>query len=120
MQYRIYVNGKPFDVVIQAVGETGPEPGTIQAPIQPTIPVQPAAPGPVRTAEERVLSPFPGTVTELPVSVGQTVEAGQVLVVVEAMKMQNDLVAPRRSVVKQILVSKGTLVSTDDVLVVLT
>ncbi len=53
------------------------------------------------------------------VSVGQQVAAGECLVVLEAMKMENEVVAPCAGTVKQILVSKGTAVDTDDVLVVL-
>jgi biotin carboxyl carrier protein len=113
MQYRIHVNGKPFDVVIEPLGGT---PSANPAPANVAPPVPAAAPS---GNEERVVSPFPGNVLQVSVAVGQAVTSGQCLVVIEAMKMQNEIVAPCNGVVKQVLVSKGATVNTDDVLVVL-
>lgn len=62
---------------------------------------------------------MPGKVLSITSSVGQSVNAGDCLMVVEAMKMENEIVAPQAGVVKQILVSQGTTVDTGDVLVVL-
>ena len=62
---------------------------------------------------------MPGTILEVKAAVGQTVKAGDVLFVLEAMKMENDIVAPVDGTVKQLLVSKGSTVSTDDVLAVI-
>jgi len=67
----------------------------------------------------KVESPMPGSIFKIGVSVGQSVAAGDTLVVLEAMKMENDIVAPRAGTVKQILVSPGTAVNTGDVLIVL-
>lgn len=145
-QYKVYVNGRAFDVVVEVAGAM-PQPSmnsiSPQAPVTmpqtpvytpapqaptyapvaqaptytPPLPVTPvAAPA---TAETRVLSPLPGVIWAIPVSVGDTVTEGQCLIVVEAMKMENDIVAPVAGVVKQILVSKGASVNPDDVLVVL-
>jgi len=143
MQYRIHVNGRPFDVVVEVLNGANygtptyvpPTPMSAPAPVYvapsapmpayavPTASVPVAAPTPAPTAqtgvEERVTSPFPGSVMQISVAVGQAVIAGQCLVILEAMKMQNEIVAPRASVVKQILVSKGATVNTDDVLIVL-
>ncbi len=63
--------------------------------------------------------PMPGKILSISVSVGQQVSAGQCLMVLEAMKMENEMVAPRDGTVKQILVSQGTMVNTGDVLAVL-
>ena len=143
MHYRIHVNGKPFDVVVEILSDAAPAYGTpaplpTAAPIYaPPVsayavpPVAPPAPMPTPLvpptpapaaqtgAEERVTSPFPGSVMQISVAVGQAVTAGQCLMILEAMKMQNEIVAPQASVVKQILVSKGATVNTDDVLIVL-
>ena len=79
----------------------------------------PAAAAPVSADGTKVLAPMPGAILNVNVSVGASVKAGDVLMVLEAMKMENDIVAPCDGVVKQIPVSKGSTVNTDDVLAVL-
>ena len=128
MHYRIHVNGKPFDVVVEmltgvapAYAAPVPTPAPVYAP--PTAPVPAPTPAPAAASpggtEIRITSPFPGNVMQISVTVGQAVSEGQCLIILEAMKMQNEIVAPQASVVKQILVSKGATVNTDDVLIVL-
>ena len=63
--------------------------------------------------------PLPGTVLNVRVAVGDTVAAGQTLVVLEAMKMENNIDADRAGVVKQILVQQGATVMEGDVLIVI-
>jgi len=127
MQYRVTVNGKVYDVTVELVGQAAQAaPAVAVAPV--SIPVAvPApvlhAPAPVApvaaTGDENIVSPFPGNIIDVLVKVGQSVKAGQCLVMLEAMKMENEIVATRDGVVKQTLVSKGTNVNTDDVLVVI-
>ena len=62
---------------------------------------------------------MPGNILKVNVSAGQAVKAGEVLVVLEAMKMENEIMAPKAGTVAQVLVQKGSTVNTDDVLVVL-
>ncbi len=62
---------------------------------------------------------MPGTVLKVVAGPGTAVKAGEVILVLEAMKMENDIVAPADGTVKQVLVSKGSSVNTDDVLAVL-
>lgn len=64
-----------------------------------------------------VEAPLPGTVVAVRVSPGQAVSSGDVLVVLEAMKMQNEIVSPRDGVVKEVLVARGDTVGLGDVLV---
>ncbi|MEG1875892.1 MAG: biotin/lipoyl-containing protein, partial [Angelakisella sp.] len=64
-------------------------------------------------------APMPGTILKSSVAVGDAVKSGDVLVVLEAMKMENDIVAPANGNVVQVIVTKGSKVNTDDVLVVL-
>jgi glutaconyl-CoA decarboxylase len=70
-------------------------------------------------AGEQVPAPMPGNILKVNVSAGQAVKAGDVLVILEAMKMENEIMAPRAGSVAQVLVQKGATVNTDDVLVVL-
>ncbi|MEE0981839.1 MAG: biotin/lipoyl-containing protein, partial [Acutalibacteraceae bacterium] len=67
----------------------------------------------------QIVAPMPGSIVNINVSAGQAVKAGDVLIVLEAMKMENDITAPCDGVVKQIVTSKGATVNTDDVLLVI-
>ena len=71
------------------------------------------------TGEVRVRAPMPGLVIGVPVEMGASVITGQTVVVLEAMKMENDLAAPRAGTIKEIKVSKGQTVNQGDVLVVI-
>lgn len=123
MKYVVSLNGKNYEVevteseaVLTKVTDT---------PVQaPAAPVQPAAPAPAAAASPvsggtNVISPMPGTILSVNVTVGQAVKAGDVLMVLEAMKMENDIVASADGTVRQLLVSKGSTVNTDDVLAVI-
>ena len=74
---------------------------------------------PAHTGEARVYAPMPGLVIGVPVEMGASVTLGQTVVVLEAMKMENDLAAPRAGTIKEIKVSKGQTVNQGDVLVVI-
>jgi biotin carboxyl carrier protein len=71
------------------------------------------------TGEARVRAPMPGLVIGVPLEVGAHVERGQTVVVLEAMKMENDLASPKAGTLKEIKVSKGQTVNQGDVLVVI-
>ena len=115
MRYLVKINGKQYDVEIEKMGaQQGMQ-------VQQAPPMQQAAPmqQPSGGKDTEVVSPMPGSVFDIQVAVGQTVSAGQNLIILEAMKMENEIVAPCNGTVKQILVSKGAMVDTNDVLVVL-
>ena len=78
----------------------------------------PAAPAPTADGET-VNSPLPGSVLSIAVSAGQAVKSGQVLLVLEAMKMENEILAPRDCTVKQVLVNTGAVVDSGAPLVVI-
>ena len=82
----------------------------------PATPAPAAAP---QAAGEVVPSPLPGTVLQVKVSAGEAVKAGQLLLVIEAMKMENEILAPRDGTVAQVVAAKGATVNTGDALVVL-
>ncbi len=72
----------------------------------------PAAPAGAALAGEVIKSPMPGVILNVKVAVGQAVKAGQVMLILEAMKMENEIVAPRDGQIAQIAVSKGASVDT--------
>lgn len=138
MLYTVMVNGKKFDVEIEKRGEFNqaqPMQQPVYAqPVQQPIYAQPMQQmqQPVYTQPQveqpqvaqpqgnvEVKSPLPGSIFDICVNIGDTVTAGQTLLIVEAMKMENEIVAPQNGTVKQILVSKGTMVDGNDILVVL-
>lgn len=70
-------------------------------------------------AGEVVKAPMAGNITDVKVSVGSAVKTGDTLLLLEAMKMENEITAHKEGIISEILVSKGSFVSTDDVLVVI-
>ncbi len=89
------------------------------APKNTPAPAPTPAQSTVSADGKKVTAPMPGTILSVGVKVGQSVKAGDVLMVLEAMKMENDITAPSDGVVKQLTVSKGSTVNTDDVLAVI-
>ena len=124
MKYVVTLNGKNYEVevtecvaVLLNVSDAAAAPAPVAAPV--AAPAAAPAAAPVAGDGTKVPSPMPGTILSVNVSVGQAVKTGDVLMVLEAMKMENDIVAPCDGTIKQLLVSKGSTVNTDDVLAVL-
>lgn len=125
MKYVVSLNGKNYEVevteseaVLTKVTDT-PVQAPAAAPVQPAAPAAPAAAAAPVSGGTNVISPMPGTILSVNVTIGQAVKAGDVLMVLEAMKMENDIVASADGTVRQLLVSKGSTVNTDDVLAVI-
>lgn len=127
MKYVVSLNGKNYEVevneceaVITSVSDT-PVAAPVAAPAPAAAPAAaaPAAPAAATASGTQVVSPMPGTILAVKVQNGQAVKAGEPLFVLEAMKMENDIVAPQDGVVKQILVDKGAAVETDAVLAII-
>lgn len=127
MKYKVTLNGKTYEVEVEETDAfiTGISDVVLQAPAIPSAPqqapVQQAAPATPQSNADgiKVLAPMPGIILSLTVSPGQTVKAGDTLLVLEAMKMENEIVAPSGGTVKQLLVQKGSTVDTDAVLVII-
>ena len=121
---KVNVNGIPFEVEMKQPIKAAPkvkkvEPAKVAAPA-PAAPVAaPAAPAVSAAvgAGAKVTAPLPGTITDVKVTVGQAVNAGDVVVVLEAMKMQNNIEAENSGTVTSVMVNKGDTVMEGTVLV---
>ena len=128
MKYELKLNGRTYEVevelaepmMMQEFQAYAPAPAAPAAPAQEAAPTAaPAAAPAVTGAGEKVDSPMPGTILKVNVAAGQTVNEGDLLVILEAMKMENEIFAPKGGTVTQVLVEKGASVNTGDVLVVI-
>lgn len=112
-RFNITVNGKAYDVAVEEVG-AGSAPAA--APVQAAAPSAAPAPAAAPAGGTLVKSPMPGDILDVKVNAGDTVSEGQVLMVLEAMKMENDIVAPKAGKVASVNVKKGDKVNRDDLL----
>ena len=119
----ITVNGKSYEVGVEEVGATAsvaPVVATpvVSAPVATPVAKPAVAPAKAPANGEKVLSPFPGLIKNLLVAEGATVKKDQPILVLEAMKMDNDITAPCDGVVS-FQVAKGANVESDSVLAVI-
>jgi biotin carboxyl carrier protein len=114
-KFNVNVNGKIYVVEIEETGAAAP---VTQAPAPKKEEAAPVQAAPVQGGAVNVEAPMPGTILDVKVAVGTTVKAGQVLCILEAMKMENEIVAPQDGTVKSV-VAKGSTVNTGDILVCL-
>ena len=125
-QYNITVNGTSYQVEVEEVGgvsaprvQAAPMPAAPKAVAPAPAPTPAPAAAPVAAGGELIVAPMPGTIFDIPVVVGQAVKAGDNLIILEAMKMENEIVAPVDGTVKVIHTTKGTSVSSGDALITL-
>lgn len=120
-KYLITVNGGSYEVTVEEIGGVAPVAVAPAASAAPAAPVAAPAPNavPAAAGSETVSAPMPGNILSVNVAAGQSVKAGDVMLILEAMKMENEILAPRDGVVAQVAVSKGATVNTGDTLVVL-
>lgn len=120
-KYNVTVNGVVYEVVVEEVDASG-----VSAPFAPVAPAAPkAAPAPapkaaaptVAAGNVVVKAPMPGNIIKVNVKAGDSVKKGDVLCILEAMKMENEICAPSDGVVAGVNVSQGSSVQTDDVLI---
>lgn len=137
MRYVVKVNGKEYDVEVEKLGgpyaslsrstayvqgvpvAVAPVAAPAPAPVVAPAPKAAPAPAPSSSGGVDVVSPMPGKVFKLVAQPGDQVAEGQVVMILEAMKMENEIVAPQAGTVDAILVKEGDLVETDTVLATL-
>lgn len=121
--YRITVNGTSYDVSVEELaGGVAP----VAAPVAAApVAVPAAAPAPAPAAKSagagsiKVASPMPGKILDVKANVGDAVKKGQVILILEAMKMENEVVAPEDGTVASIDVASGATVEAGDTLATL-
>lgn len=130
MKYKVSLNNKVYEVEVEKGNAilldeyeaAKPAAPAAAAPAAAPVAAPAAAPAaaPVAVAAgETVPAPLPGKVVDVKVTVGQKVKAGEVLLLIEAMKMENEVMCPRDATIAQIVANKGTAVQSGDPLVVL-
>ena len=128
MKYKVTLKGKVYEVIVEKGEAILADEYDYVAPAAPAavpVPAVPVAAAPIAASPAAVAAgtnvdaPLPGNVLNVKVSVGQAVKAGDVLVIIEAMKMENEVAAPCDGVVKQIVANKGAVVATGDTLLVI-
>ena len=121
-KYNIKVNGNTYEVEVDEIGGVpSVVPAAAVAPAPAPAPASASAPAPAAAAApsvdaEIVDSPMPGTILNLIKKAGDTVADGEAVLILEAMKMENEIVAPRAGVIDTIAVSKGASVNAGDFL----
>ncbi|AYO30194.1 biotin/lipoyl-binding protein [Biomaibacter acetigenes] len=130
-KYKITVNGQTYEVEVEEIGGTGlvkeetPAPVATtekpkEAPKQETPKPAPAtAPAPKKAApagKATITAPMPGTILSVKVKEGSKVSKGDVIMILEAMKMENEILAPQDGIISSIDVSEGASVNTGDIL----
>ena len=108
--YKIKVNGKTYKVELEAIDEVG-APVAAASPVKEAEKKPEAKPVPTDAKGESVLSPIQGQVTQVKLKLGDKVKKGDVLFIIEAMKLENEVVSPFDGEVKSILVEKGAAVT---------
>lgn len=132
MKYKITLNGKTYEVEVEAgkavlldeYEACAPAPASAAAPAAApaAVAAAPAAPAaaPVSIKDgEAVTAPMPGNIIRVDVKEGDSVKAGQILAILEAMKMETEIPAPKDGTVVQVVTSKGAVVETGSPLVVI-
>ncbi len=131
MKYKVTLNNRVYEVEVEQGEAMLIDEYELAAPAAPAAPAAVAAAAPVAAAPaaapaagslaagEVVKSPMPGNILKINVSQGQQVSEGDVLIILEAMKMENEIVATKSGAVAQIAVTKGAVVETGTPLIVI-
>ena len=124
-KFQVPVNGNTYEVEVEELGAVASAPcvAPVQvAPVQvaqamPKV-VAPVAPAPVAsTGAHKVVAPMPGKIVDVKVSVGQTIKEGDLVAILEAMKMENEIFASASGTVASVNTSAGNMVEANDVII---
>ena len=119
-KFNVTVNGNVYEVEVEEIGAGTPVAPTAAPAAKPAPAAPKAAPAPAgKAGAVTVSAPMPGNILKMNVTVGQAVKKGDVICVLEAMKMENDIPAPEDGTVASVNVQKGASVNSGDVLVTL-
>lgn len=127
-KYRVVVDGTAYIVEVENLGAGAASDGAPVVSAVPAAPVAPVAPvaaapapaaAPVSAGSSTITAPMPGKVLDVKVSAGSVVKSGDLVLLLEAMKMENEIFAPADGTVADVRVRSGDSVNTGDVLVVL-
>lgn len=126
-KYMINVNGNSYEVEVEEIGgaAAAPRAAAAAAPVAPAAaptaaaPATPKAAAPAPQGAENIIAPMPGKVTTIKVKAGQTVKAGELILYLEAMKMENEIYCNKGGKVVDIRVNPGDSVNANDIMVVL-
>ncbi|MBO7195885.1 MAG: acetyl-CoA carboxylase biotin carboxyl carrier protein subunit [Clostridia bacterium] len=120
-KYNITVNGTTYEVVVEEVNGSSSHAPVYSSPVATAAPAAtssaPKTSSATTSGANTVVAPMPGTVLDIKVSVGQAVKKGEVICVLEAMKMENDIPAPCDGVIASVNVQKGATLAANDVIV---
>jgi len=138
MKYMCVLNGKKYEVLIEKMDDFAPltreqamAAPVAAAPVTPAAPSAPAAPAMAKPApttsavtaasegSETIIAPMPGKILDICVTIGQTVAVGDVVLTMEAMKMENEMVTSKGGTISKICVKTGDTVETDDILIII-
>lgn len=125
-KFNITVNGKAYEVEVEELGGTVAATPKVAAPAPAPAPVKAATPAPAPKAAaptpagaEVISAPMPGKIMSIKVQAGQSVKAGDLILTLEAMKMENEIFCGAAGTIKEVRCSEGAAVNPGDVLVVI-
>lgn len=123
-KFQVNVNGNTYEVEVEELGAGGFVP-TVAAPLAPPLapkapaaaPKAPAPVAPVSANATKVVAPMPGKIVDVKVKVGDTIKEGDLIAILEAMKMENEIFAGQGGTIASVNVTTGAMIESNDVIV---
>ena len=120
-KYRITVEGKTYEMDVELIGANGAAVAPVAKAAAPVVAAPKAAPAPVaakpvEAGSGSVVAPMPGTILKVLKATGDAVKAGEVVLILEAMKMENEITAPSDGTIGSLNLTKGSTVAGGDLL----